>query len=484
MATKSVSKSTNAGLSEVLRIIKALAQKSAVADYIYRGEAECYPAVSSSLYRRLEAEFGSALPANFDIEAVQRAELEDAKSYTDATDDFAILTELQHYGGVTNLIDFTKDYLIALFFACYGNYSQDGRVVLLRRWGYMSDHIREPRNPVSRVLAQKSVFVRPPSGYVKPDDTVTIPSELKPTILDYLRKAHGLSIQDIYNDLHGFIRSREIHRDALNHINTALIHQDKGDHQAVIELCSKALEINPGMTAAYRMRGRAYSRKFLFDQAIADYDQAIELNPEHAGTYVDRGTIHGRHRDFDRAIEDFDHAIELNPDDAHARMIRGASYCRKGDFDNGLEDFTRAIEMNPSDALNYYNRGATYSAQDDYDQAIEDYNRAIALNPRYALAYFDRGVAYLGKGDHHQAIADFDQAIDLEGYFEDAYYERGRAFLCLSDWENADWNFRAAVENGAHVVCELFHDYGSATEFEQQTATKLPADMKRWFQRH
>ena len=35
--------------------------------------------------------------------------------------DFEILTELQHYGGKTNLIDFTTDYLIALFFACDGS---------------------------------------------------------------------------------------------------------------------------------------------------------------------------------------------------------------------------------------------------------------------------------------------------------------------------------------------------------------------------
>ena len=38
----------------------------------------------------------------------------EAKRYIYEKDDFEILTQLQHYGGKTNLIDFTTDYLIAL----------------------------------------------------------------------------------------------------------------------------------------------------------------------------------------------------------------------------------------------------------------------------------------------------------------------------------------------------------------------------------
>ena len=50
--------------------------------------------------------------------------------YSAETTDFELLTEIQHYGGKTNLIDFTTDYLIALFFACDGHHDKDGRVIL------------------------------------------------------------------------------------------------------------------------------------------------------------------------------------------------------------------------------------------------------------------------------------------------------------------------------------------------------------------
>ena len=81
-------------LSEVLEIIHEIAEKSADGDCIYRGEPECYEKVSSSLYREYGVE-----SEHFDIEAVQKEVLNEAKKYTPETDEFEILTQLQHFGG-------------------------------------------------------------------------------------------------------------------------------------------------------------------------------------------------------------------------------------------------------------------------------------------------------------------------------------------------------------------------------------------------
>ena len=108
----------------VQKIIQRIIDWSADGDYIYRGENENYgEKVSSSLYRDYADDINEK---NFNIEIVQKEIIGKAKEFTDETDDFEILTALQHYGGKTNLIDFTSDYLIALFFACDGGYK--------RRW--------------------------------------------------------------------------------------------------------------------------------------------------------------------------------------------------------------------------------------------------------------------------------------------------------------------------------------------------------------
>ena len=144
-------------LSRVLQKICEIAEKSVDGDYIYRGEPQCYDKVSSSLYREYPHKEGE----HSDIEGVQRAILNEAKAYTSKTDPIEILTELQHFGGKTNLIDFTEDYLIALFFACDGSHTEDGRVVLLKKQveGYQ---VKKPRQTINRVESQKSMFVESP----------------------------------------------------------------------------------------------------------------------------------------------------------------------------------------------------------------------------------------------------------------------------------------------------------------------------------
>ena len=195
-------------LSEVLQKVNELAQKAAGGDYLYRGEPELYEKVSSGLYREhqeIEAEY-------FSIAVVQDEMLQEAKRFTGETDEDAILEQLQHFGYPTNQIDFTMDYNIALFFACYSELEKDGRVVLLNKAG--SDDLRRPKAPENRVIAQKSVFVRPPQGFVEPNDIVVVPNGLKQPILAYLDKSHGVNEAALFNDLHGFIKYHRVHESA------------------------------------------------------------------------------------------------------------------------------------------------------------------------------------------------------------------------------------------------------------------------------
>lgn len=200
-------------LNSILEIIGRIAKTTADGDFIFRGEPEHYEFVSSSLWRECRKEIGAE---EFDIEAIQARMLELAKGYTREEDNFEILTELQHYGGHTNLIDFTTNNHIALFFACAGSLGKPGRIILLERSEEINKEyqIKEPRNPQNRIIAQKSVFVRPPTGYIHPEQykVIDIHGVHKELILDYLQKQHGISTRSIYNDLHGFIRDQSSHQ--------------------------------------------------------------------------------------------------------------------------------------------------------------------------------------------------------------------------------------------------------------------------------
>ena len=195
--------------STVDEILRKIEEKADTGEYIYRGESKHFETVSSNLYRVfLERKDFDVTAEHFDVEIVQKRMLDDAKKYLRRTSsDCELLVEMQHYGGKTNLIDFTTDRFVALFFACEQFASENGRIICEKK-ELLSPSIKEPPKPINRVVAQSSVFVRPPDGFIKPDDNdiINIPSEIKLPMLEYLQEIHDISTETIYNDIHGFIR--------------------------------------------------------------------------------------------------------------------------------------------------------------------------------------------------------------------------------------------------------------------------------------
>ena len=351
--------------------ISEIEEKSASGDYIYRGEPETHEEppycgkVSSSLWR----EYGLDMEG-FDIEGVQEEMLSHAKKHTgDPQQDFVanlaaafgsqtseiefeLLTEIQHYGGRTNLIDYTTDYLVALFFACDGHHNKDGRVIL-QKTEDIKDMINFPRNPRHRVIAQKSIFVRPPKGFIKPNenDIVTIPGNLKQWILQNLRKYHNISTETIYNDLYGFIRHQGIHGGAYTQFYRGFASIERGNEATTIT-----------------------EKQEWYAEAINHYTQSIQLDPNQITAYNNRGLAYSYLKDYNSAINDFHRAIEINPNYADAYNNRGVAYIRQGKINHARDDYNRAIELNY--VLAYFNRGEALLYLKEWEKAKSDLTTA------------------------------------------------------------------------------------------------------------
>lgn len=110
--------------SEMFDIIQKIANLSVEGNYLFRGEPKHHPKISSTLYRECERIFKEAGLENelsdFDIEAIEEEIFDQVKRFIprgENTPDFlSVFTQLQHYDSQTNLIDFTTDFHIALFF--------------------------------------------------------------------------------------------------------------------------------------------------------------------------------------------------------------------------------------------------------------------------------------------------------------------------------------------------------------------------------
>ena len=326
-------------LDAVLAIISLLAMESAKKNFIFRGEPEHYPKVSSSLYRQyqnIDAE-------QFDIETMQGEIIEEARRYTNDSNDFEILTQLQHFGGKTNLIDFTTDYLTALFFACDGSPSKDGRVVMLEKATSGKNYdVRRPINPVNRVIAQKSIFVRPSRGYVEPDRSICITHRLKQPTLSFLRTCHGLSSEAIYNDLLGFIRVQDLHKSAYADFYLGLTHHNRKDYSLAVKHYTFSIELNPNVATAYNNRGSAYLSLDKFDRAIQDLKDAVAIAPNIADSYCNLGIAYNKKKHFETAIRHFNQALALDPKMSQASFGRGVTWLCMSEWSKAEADLALA----------------------------------------------------------------------------------------------------------------------------------------------
>ena len=224
--------------NRVDEILRKVEEKADAGEYLYRGEPEHYRddpycgKVSSNFYRVFLKDKDFDVEAeHFDIEEFQIAMLDIAEQFSrKPANELERLSEIQHYGGKTNLIDFATDYLIALFMACDGSPDEDGRIILEKK-ELVAPYIEEPYEPINRVIAQKSIFVRHPDGFIQPneDDVINIPADLKQPILVRLKKAHGISVETIYNDIYGFIKDQKNHMGVYKAIYEGLVQKQKGD---------------------------------------------------------------------------------------------------------------------------------------------------------------------------------------------------------------------------------------------------------------
>ena len=132
----------------------------------------------------------------------------------------------------------------------------------------------QPLGAGHRVLAQKSVFVQPERGYIDPNESdykvVDIPACLKKDILRYLRNTHDITTETIYNDIHGYIRNKKIHKSAYREFYIAFAYQGRAE----------------------KIEEDTEEKHALWDKAIEHYDRAISHNPNFQRADTNRKTLH------------------------------------------------------------------------------------------------------------------------------------------------------------------------------------------------
>lgn len=209
--------------------------------HVWRGQAdESWPPYPG-LIRRLLSEYDESC---IDERLISRYEQDLLKEAIDlgfygehGGNRLSFMVDLQHAGGATRLLDVTWDPFVAIWFAVISQDNADGAVYQysvssdchLQRervdgWSSITEGkkagkaiLYTPRPINERIKAQSAAFL---TGSIKTsiaegslftEETsschirkIIIPSDLKPTVIEYLKKSRGMRSYDLFPDFEGF----------------------------------------------------------------------------------------------------------------------------------------------------------------------------------------------------------------------------------------------------------------------------------------
>jgi tetratricopeptide (TPR) repeat protein len=109
----------------------------------------------------------------------------------------------------------------------------------------------------------------------------------------------------------------------------------------------KKRELEPDEAGMYDARGETKKNESDFEGAIADYTRAIELYPKYSEAYRERGVAKATKKepDLDGAMADLDRAVQLDPDDAVAYAGRADVESKRKHYDAAIKDIQKAIDL-------------------------------------------------------------------------------------------------------------------------------------------
>ncbi|XP_064294738.1 superkiller complex protein 3 [Phalacrocorax carbo] len=246
------------------------------------------------------------------------------------------------------------------------------------------------------------------------------------------------------------------------------------------------------------IRGQAYLKKGLMDQASKISQELLLSHPDLAESHALEGFIHYSQKDYEQAERSFLNAIERNAETAEYHQYLGLTYWfmsdeTKKDKGKALTQFLKAAKLDSYLGSvfcylgNYYRdiAGDKSRARGCYKKAFEldgtdeesgtaavdisvelgDMDAALSIlnevtekaSPGTAKwAWLHRGLYYLRTGQPSQAVADLQAALRADPKDSNCWESLGEAYLSRGSYSTALKSFRKASELNPELVYSIY----------------------------
>lgn len=116
----------------------------------------------------------------------------------------------------------------------------------------------------------------------------------------------------------------------------------------VIELCEKAIKINPSNAEAYYLKGRALVNLDKYSEAIEEYINSLAIEDD-IKVWIAIGNANTLNEDYADAIDVYDSVLQKDEDSFDAIKGKAIAFYSCGDYKKADEEFKKASEIDSLD---------------------------------------------------------------------------------------------------------------------------------------
>ena len=164
-------------------------------------------------------------------------------------------------------------------------------------------------------------------------------------------------------------------------------------------------------------------RKELDEQAT---NQLMEVGKDSAELHVFLGKAHLAHYMYDRALAEFEQAAQIDPKQPFVHYFLGTAHQRRNEFESARQEFLKDIALEPDVAYNYDQLGEVCYSLDQMSEAEHYFKEALRLDGALVTSVFGLAKIYKQQGKYPEALKALDAVVAADPQSSSVHYLRGQ----------------------------------------------------------
>ncbi|KAI0799155.1 hypothetical protein GGR55DRAFT_670661 [Xylaria sp. FL0064] len=213
-----------------------------------------------------------------------------------------------------------------------------------------------------------------------------------------------------------YTKAWELYKDITYLNNLGAAYYEKGDYQACIDACTKAIEEGRMIYADFKMIAKSYARIGSAYEKMGDLAAAVENYQKSLTEHRTPDTVNKLRAAERKKIEAAKEAY-IDPAKAEEAREEGNKKFKEQDFPGAVAAYSEMIKRAPDDPRGYSNRAAAFVKLFEFPSALDDCNTAIKKDPKFIRAYIRKAQIYFGMRKYSECIDACNEATEIDSKY-------------------------------------------------------------------